>query len=80
MLVSEVSVGPCDAAHSARLHAHWCRTLPQDKLSGAPANIDHQPAFLSWWQTLGDTLVYEPGFFPARDDIDRKTEHTVAVQ
>ena len=46
LAVGKITHRPGDAAHPVRLHLDRLEPLAQNDLGGAPANVDHQTAFV----------------------------------
>jgi hypothetical protein len=81
---AEVFHRPGDAAHAVRLHALGHQGLADDHFGGAPADVDHQPAFavggVGVRQHVRHALVDQAGFFAPRDHVDAEAQDGARAQ
>ena len=75
--VCKVLHRPGHAAHPVRLHVQGIQTIADDHFRRSSANVHDQPTFVRLRQHVRHALVNQPGFFTARNHVNRKAENFV---
>ena len=75
----EVARGPCHAADAVGGHGLGHAALTEHEFGGAPADVDHQAAFVRGRQLADHAAVDQRGFFLTGDDFDRKAQQFAAL-
>src|SRR5690606_11785352 len=68
--IGEVTRGKADTAHVQRFSFHRFKTLANNQLGTAAADIDHQASLVAVRQVMGNAKIDQARLLAAGDDLD----------